>query len=545
MTSTEILFLLLKTTLASSAAVVLALLLRRPLRYWLGASAAYLLWLLLPVTLLAVLLPAPQVAAVPMRVSEVAVQVGQAVVAGPAVIAHWPLWLCCAWLAGVLLMAVRLYRQQQDFRRGLGRLSQRNDGLWQAQTVAGLPAAMGLLRPRIVLPAGFEQRYSPSEQQLVLRHERVHLQRGDIAINALLALLQCLYWFNPLLLFALRCCREDQELSCDERVIAQVSGARRSYGEAMLKTGLAASPLPVGCHWQNHHPLKERIAMLKRPVPGRKQWCAMLLLSLGLSSGVGYTAWAAQPGKVVSTSTSTSTSTSSSSSSSTSTTTGKGTVYATFVEATLEGTKQGFELQQSAGTPFSFSASSDKGVQWAAEFTLQPAADGMLALKGTLKANGDLISSPTLLIKPDVAAGIEVSTADGRSTWVLELRSVALAAGDPAIVSAASGEAEQVALPNAGRMPPPSYPRDAIDSRTTGKVVLRIAVDAEGRATDVVVTEAHPKGVFEATSIAAARQWRFTPAMKDGKPVASVIQVPISFDMDDDEMDYTETQSRG
>ncbi len=540
MTSTEILALLLKTTLASSAAVALVLILRQPLRYWLGASAAYLLWVLLPVVLLAVLLPAPQVAAVPMRVSEVAVQVGQAVVAGPAVIAHWPLWLCCAWLSGVLLMALRLYRQQRNFQRGLGRLSQRDDGLWQAQTVAGLPAAMGLLRPRIVLPAGFEARYLPIEQQLVLLHERVHLQRGDIAINALLALLQCLYWFNPLLLYALRCCREDQELSCDERVIARVSGARRSYGEAMLKTGLAASPLPVGCHWQNHHPLKERIAMLKRPVPGRKQWCAMLVLSLGLTTGVGYTAWAAQPGKAVSTSTSTS-----SSASSTSTTTGKGTVYATFVEATLEGTKQRFELQQSAGTPFSFSASSDKGVQWAAEFTLQPAADGMLTLKGTLKANGDLISSPTLLIKPDVAAGIEVSTADGRSTWVLELRSVALAGGDPAIVSAASGNAGQLALPDAGRMPPPRYPRDAMESRTTGKVVLRIAVDAEGRATDVVVTEAYPKGVFEATSIAAARQWRFTPAMKDGKPVAGVIKVPISFDMDDEEMRYSETPSRG
>src|SRR5690606_9403191 len=110
-------------------------------------------------------------------------------------------------------------------------------------------------RPRIVLPAGFEQRYSDRERQLVLLHERVHLRRGDIAINALLALLQCLYWFNPLLPLALRRCREDQELSCDERVIARGDGARRSYANAMLKTGLAESPLPVGCHWQDHHPL--------------------------------------------------------------------------------------------------------------------------------------------------------------------------------------------------------------------------------------------------------------------------------------------------
>ena len=33
--------------------------------------------------------------------------------------------------------------------------------------------------------------------------------------------------------------------------------------------------------------------------------------------------------------------------------------------------------------------------------------------------------------------------------------------------------------------------------------------------------------------------------MKDGKPVAGLIRVPISFDMDDEEMHYTENQSRG
>ena len=37
--------------------------------------------------------------------------------------------------------------------------------------------------------------------------------------------------------------------------------------------------------------------MLKRPVPGKKQWLAMVLLSAGLSAGVACAAWAAQPAK--------------------------------------------------------------------------------------------------------------------------------------------------------------------------------------------------------------------------------------------------------
>lgn len=299
MTGTELLPVLLETTVASSAAIVLVLLLRGPVRSWLGASAAYLLWLVLPSALLAVLLPGPSVTAVPMRAPGATVQLGEVAVAGSGVVAAWPQWLLCAWLAGAVLMAWQLVRQQRRFLRELGALEQRSDGLWQAQSSTGLPAVVGLLWPKIVLPTGFEQRYSVREQQLVLLHERVHLRRGDIAINAALALLQCMYWFNPLLRLAQRHCREDQELSCDERVIAHTGGARRSYGEAMLKTGLAQSALPVGCHWQNHHPLKERIAMLKRPVPGKKQWVAMLALSVVLSSITGYAAWAAQPAREV------------------------------------------------------------------------------------------------------------------------------------------------------------------------------------------------------------------------------------------------------
>lgn len=524
MSSAEMLAVLTETTLASSAAIVLVLLLRRPVRRCLGASAAYLLWLVLPAALLAVLLPGPQITAVPMRVVGATAQVGEVVAATVGFSSAWPQWLLSAWLAGAVLMAARLVRQQHDFRRELGVLAQRADGLWQAQSTAGLPAAMGLLQPRIVLPAGFEQRYSSLEQQLVLLHERVHLRRGDIVVNALLALLQCVYWFNPLLLLAQRRCREDQELSCDERVIAQMAGARRSYGDAMLKTGLAQSSLPVGCHWQSHHPLKERIAMLKRPVPGKKQWAAMLLLSVGLSSGFAYAAWAAQPVRAAASAV-------------------QGTVYATFVEAELDGTTQRFELRQPAGMPFSFSASSGRGVQWAAEFTLEPGADGLLKLQGTMKADGVVVSSPMLLTKANEVAGIEVSTADGRSLWKLQLRSLPQAAV-PVAAGRISVEPEAIAgAAVVDRMPPPRYPKDAVDNRIEGKVMLRIEVGADGRPTDVKVTESQPQGVFDAAAVESAWKWTFVPAQKDGKAVASALKVPVQFAMDEEELTYTEQGS--
>lgn len=509
MSSIDWLAVLLQTALACSAATLLVLALRRPVRAWLGASAAYLLWLAVPVTLLALLLPAPRMAAKPMQAVGTMVRDGIVEAATVGSVPGWSNMLLAAWLLGVIVMLLCLWRQQRRFVRGLGHLRRRVDGSWQAGSVAGLPALVGVFRPKVVVPAGFEQRYSAREQSLVLRHERVHLRRGDAVANAGLSLLQCLYWFNPLMPLLVRKCREDQELSCDERVIAHAAGARRSYADALLKTGLTLSPLPAGCHWQNHHPLKERIAMLKRPVPGRKQWIVMSLLSLALSSGLGYAAWAAQPARGAAEA--------------------GAMIYSTFVQADADGEQQRFELRQPAGQPFAFALTSPKGVEWKAEFILVPAAGGQLRLKGALTANGVPVSTPELLVNADESAGIRVSTSDGTSLLALDLRSsvsaVVAQTGD-------EGRAKDVGSAT-GRMPPPAYPRQAFDAGVTGKVVLRIEVDVDGRATDVTVTESSPRGVFDAAAVAAARQWHFTPAMKDGKAVAGAVQVPIWFDLDE------------
>ena len=263
MTSPDLLQLLLKVSLASSGACLLVLLLRGPVRRRLSAGAAYGLWVMLPLAALAVLLPAPRTV---VLVNPVAGAVGQVLPAPGSVSGGWG-WagsLLLLWAVGALLMAALLCWQQRRFARALGPLQALGNGCWQGADVPGLPALVGVLRPRIVLPAGFDHRYSADEQALIVLHERIHLRRGDGWINALVALWCCLFWFNPLFVLAQRCLRADQEFSCDECVIAQRGDARRSYASAMLKTSLALSPLPVGCHWQDIHPLKERIVMLKR-----------------------------------------------------------------------------------------------------------------------------------------------------------------------------------------------------------------------------------------------------------------------------------------
>jgi BlaR1 peptidase M56 len=114
----------------------------------------------------------------------------------------------------------------------------------------------------------------------------------------LASLALCIYWFNPLIYRALVLLRMDQELACDAHVLVKRGDARRRYAEALLKTQIATESawrLSVGCHWQSIHPLKERVAMLKRSLPVRSRRIAGLAFIAVTTGAAGYTAWAAQP----------------------------------------------------------------------------------------------------------------------------------------------------------------------------------------------------------------------------------------------------------
>ena len=84
-------------------------------------------------------------------------------------------------------------------------------------------------------------------------------------------------------------------------------------------------------------------------------------------------------------------------------------------------------------------------------------------------------------------------------------------------------------------MSPPVYPKSAFDQGISGKVVLQVNVNAEGRAAGVAVISSTPAGVFDAVSVAAARQWTFEPARRNGKPVPSALKIPLTFALDEPE----------
>jgi TonB family protein len=78
--------------------------------------------------------------------------------------------------------------------------------------------------------------------------------------------------------------------------------------------------------------------------------------------------------------------------------------------------------------------------------------------------------------------------------------------------------------------PEPQYTEDARRNQVTGSVVLRVVFSRTGEVTGIRAIHALPFGLTE-RAIAAARQIRFRPATRDGRPVNVYMQLEYNFNL--------------
>lgn len=297
--SAAILPVVLEANLVLALAVLAILALRRPVRERFGPLAAYALWLVAPICLLAGLLPvhAPPAVATPAVTLVGAGARGLAPVARQA--ASLTPWLVAVWACGVVITAALFAARQVQFVHALGRLTalESDPDILRGEHLGGGPMLLGAVRPRIVVPADFETRFAGPARRLVLEHERVHQARGDAAINGLVVGLRCLAWFNPLAHLGARRFRVDQEIACDAAVTTASPEDRRLYAELLLGAAMTPFSAPFGCHWPatGVHPLKERLMMLNvvSTTTARRRAGLVLVGAIALA-GAG-TVWAATP----------------------------------------------------------------------------------------------------------------------------------------------------------------------------------------------------------------------------------------------------------
>jgi beta-lactamase regulating signal transducer with metallopeptidase domain len=263
----------------SLAVVVLWLV--RPCLLRFGAGLTYAAWWLVPAFLLTPFLPRPSVEPVRLALAgwSGTPATGLAPIPLPP-LSSAALWLAL-WLAGAVVVLVgQSWRQWRLARLG------------EHLPAGSSPALVGLIRPRVVLPVDFEQRFRPEERALILAHEAVHRQRLDNLWNLCATLLAALHWWNPLAWWAARRLRADQELACDASVLAARPDCGVIYAAALLAAHHLRPPAaPIASRWGSAHPLVERIAMLKHPVKAHRSVVALAGLALVVSTGL---AWAGQ-----------------------------------------------------------------------------------------------------------------------------------------------------------------------------------------------------------------------------------------------------------
>ena len=97
------------------------------------------------------------------------------------------------------------------------------------------PAVVGVVRPWIALPRHVARRLDDTRLGYVLAHELAHVRRWDLLVRAVSLVAVTIYWFHPLVWIAAARLRQEQELACDELVVAGLTPRqRREYGHTLL-----------------------------------------------------------------------------------------------------------------------------------------------------------------------------------------------------------------------------------------------------------------------------------------------------------------------
>ncbi|MDR7070620.1 protein TonB [Pseudoxanthomonas japonensis] len=75
----------------------------------------------------------------------------------------------------------------------------------------------------------------------------------------------------------------------------------------------------------------------------------------------------------------------------------------------------------------------------------------------------------------------------------------------------------------------PKYPASMLRAGVGGTVVVLAEVDAQGNPVNVSVVERSGERDLDRAALSAVKQWRFEPAMRNGKAIATSVKVPVDF----------------
>ncbi|TWI03916.1 TonB family protein [Luteimonas cucumeris] len=144
----------------------------------------------------------------------------------------------------------------------------------------------------------------------------------------------------------------------------------------------------------------------------------------------------------------------------------------------------------------------------------------------TQRSVGDAVPEPL----PEATAEQPATTAASEATVAEEARKKAAAARDkPRKAEKPATPRITEARPIASRNPRPEYPREALRRGQSGHVLLRVDVAADGTTSNVDFVQRSGSAELDRAAMNAVRKWQFSPARRNGKAVASRVNVPVDF----------------
>ncbi|MBW8034918.1 MAG: DUF3887 domain-containing protein [Planctomycetes bacterium] len=156
------------------------------------------------------------------------------------------------------------------------------------------PALFGFLRPRLLLPEGMLNALSIAQLRHILLHELAHLKRGDIYLGWLVAILQTIHWFNPIVWFGFYKMRSDRELACDNLALSAMPIEEPTeYGRTIVKllenfSKPKYTPSLAGI-LEERSQLKRRITMIAKFKKGSYKFSLMAVILFTVLSVVALT----------------------------------------------------------------------------------------------------------------------------------------------------------------------------------------------------------------------------------------------------------------
>jgi bla regulator protein BlaR1 len=152
------------------------------------------------------------------------------------------------------------------------------------------PTLFGFVKPQLIMPQTIVNSLNDDQLQHVFLHELAHSKRNDIGVNWFMHVLLIIHWFNPVLWYAYRRMREDQEIASDALALSYLTPDKsQDYGYTLIKllenfsqpVRVAGNVNLTGSKTQ----LQRRIKMIKQFKSNSYRWSFLGMAAIIFISG--------------------------------------------------------------------------------------------------------------------------------------------------------------------------------------------------------------------------------------------------------------------